>query len=399
MFRSSLVIAAALVVGCNSTPANNQPGQPAAGQQAAGQPAAGQDGKFDNAPAADPAKPALPPRPAAERKANNAEPGHCEFADLSMKDESVIASVDGTDIKVSELGDDFVSAEKKALSTYCTELDRIRTAAVERAVQDKLLAAAAKAEGKDGDTYVKDAVTAAVTEPTDAEMAAYYEKFKREGAPEFDQVRAQVQRAMMEERSKEAFQTIIDGLKSKAQIQTMLPDVRPPAVEVDIPEHAATFGPEGATVEVVEFSDFECPYCAKAATAVSEVKKKYGDKVKFAFRHFPLSFHPNARPAAEYAHCANEQDKFWAMHDEIFANQKALGTESLRAAAQTAGLDIGELDKCLASDRPGKAIAEDMKKATEVGVQGTPSFYINGRPFEGGISGDALGAAIDAELG
>lgn len=397
MIRSSLVIAAALVVGCNATPANNQPGQPAAGQQAAGQPAA--DGKVDPAATPEPDKPALPPRPAAERKANSAEPGHCDFADLSMKDESVIASVDGTDIKVSELGDDFVSAEKKALSTYCTELDRIRTAAVERAVQDKLLDAAAKAEGKDADTYLKDAVTAAVVEPTDAEMSAYYEKFKREGAPEFDQVRPQVQRAMMEERSKEAFEKIIDGLKAKAQIQTMLPDVRPPAQELDIPEHAGTFGPEGATVEVVEFSDFECPYCAQAATAVSEVKKKYGDKVKFAFRHFPLSFHPNARPAAEYAHCANEQDKFWAMHDEIFANQKALGTESLRAAAQTAGLDIGKLDQCLASDRPGKAIEEDMKKATEVGVQGTPSFYINGRPFEGGISGDALGAAIDAELG
>lgn len=397
MIRSSLVIAVALFGGCNRTPAHLQSGKPAAGPQAAVQPTA--DGKVDPAPTAVPDKPALPPRPVAQRKANSAEPGHCDFADLSMKDESVVASVDGTDIKVSELGDDFVSAEKKALSTYCTELDRIRTAAVERAVQDKLLDAAAKAEGKDADTYLKDAVTAAVVEPTDAEMSAYYEKFKREGAPEFDQVRPQVQRAMMEERSKEAFQGIMDGLKGKAQIQTMLPDVRPPAQEVDIPEHAATFGPDGATVEVVEFSDFECPYCAQAATAVSEVKKKYGDRVKFAFRHFPLSFHPNARPAAEYAHCANEQDKFWAMHDEIFANQKALGTESLRAAAQTAGLDIGELDQCLASDRPGKAIEEDMKKASEVGVQGTPSFYINGRPFEGGISGDALGAAIDAELG
>ncbi|MEM6995222.1 MAG: thioredoxin domain-containing protein [Myxococcota bacterium] len=389
MTRTLCLFAAVSLTGCS-----NPSAQPPAAKQAAAAPAA---------PAAAtpeaPKPPPLPPRPAAERKANNAEPGHCMAADLGLKSDAVIASVNGTDIKVSDLGDDYDKAEKKALAAYCTELDRLRGAAVRRAVEDKLLAAAAEGAGKDADSFLRDKVSGAVGTPTDAEVSAYYAKFANADAPPLEQVRAQVERAIVEENSKKVFADLMADLKSKAQIQKMLPDVRPPAQDVDIPTHAATFGPEEAVVQVVEFSDFECPYCAKAATAVSEVKKRYGDKVKFAFRHFPLSFHKNARPAAEYAVCANEQDKFWALHDEIFAKQKELSADSLRASAKTAGVDLAKLDECLKSGRPGQAIAEDMKKASEVGVEGTPSFYINGRPFQGGISADELGAAIDAELG
>ncbi len=389
MTRSLVVIAAVVLAGCS-----NPPAQPATGQQAAAQTPA----KAEATPEA-PKPPPLPARPAAERKKNDAEPGHCLAADLSLKNDAVVAAVDGTDITVTDLGDDYAAAEKKALAAYCTELDRLRSAAVRRAVEDKLLAAAAKGAGKEPDAFLRDKVSAEVGTPSDAEIQSYYTKFANAEAPPLDQVRPQVERALIEEKSKKVFADFMGELRKKAQVQQMLPDVRPPALDVDIPTHAATFGPDEATVEVVEFSDFECPYCAKAATAVSEVKKRYGDKVKFAFRHFPLSFHANARPAAEYAVCANEQDKFWALHDEIFAKQKALGVEALRAAAQTAGVDMGKLDECLKSPRPGQAIAEDMKKASEVGVEGTPSFYINGRPFQGGISADELGAAIDAELG
>lgn len=393
MTRSLFLVAALAIAGCSNPTAN----KPAAGTPAATPAAEGGDKAETKAEVAK-AEP-LPDRPSAARKKNDAEPGHCPAADLSLEAEAVVASVDGVDIKVSDLGEDYVSAEKKALASYCTELDRLRTAAVGRAVEDKLLAAAATADGKDAEVFLREKVTAAVAKPTDAEVDAYYGKFKREGAPPLDQVRPQVERALMEESSKKVYAGIIADLKAKAQVQQMLPDVRPPAVKVDIPEHAATFGPKEAVVEVVEFSDFECPYCARAATAVSEVKKRYGDKVKFAFRHFPLSFHPNARPAAEYAHCANEQDKFWSLHDEVFAKQKELSVESLRTAATTAGMNIETLDECLKSERPGQAIAADMKKATEIGVEGTPSFYINGRQYQGGISADELGKAIDAELG
>jgi len=391
MTRCSLILAAVLAACSNSA------APPPAGQAA---PAAAAAPATATPPATPPvaAAPELPARPAAKRKANNAEPGHCPAADLSLQEDAVVASVDGQDIAAKDLGADYVTAEKKALAAYCTELNRLRVAAVNRAVDDMVLTAAAKVDGKDTNTFVNEKVMGAIKAPSDVEIAAYYAKFSQEGAPPLEQVKPQVLQAMNKERSEKAYAELVGGLKSKSQVQTMLPDVRPAALDVDIPDHAASFGPDDAVVELVEFSDFECPYCAKAATAVSEVKKRYGKKVKFAFRHFPLSFHKSARPAAEYAHCATEQDKFWAFHDEVFADQRNIST-NLAETAKKSGLDEEKLKACLASDRPGKAIDADMKKAGEIGVEGTPAFYINGRPYQGGISADAIAAAIDAEIG
>ncbi|HFE46674.1 MAG TPA: DsbA family protein, partial [Nannocystis exedens] len=151
-------------------------------------------------------------------------------------------------------------------------------------------------------------------------------------------------------------------------------------------------------VEVVEFSDFECPYCSRAADTVHELIKRYPTKVRFTFRHFPLSFHANARPAAEYAQCAHEQGLFWPYHDLLFANQRELGTEKFDELAVTAGLDQTKLKECLASSRAGTHVATDLAKGQEVGVGGTPSFYINGRAFTGNPTVDGIAAAIDAEL-
>ena len=155
---------------------------------------------------------------------------------------------------------------------------------------------------------------------------------------------------------------------------------------------ADAIGGADAQVEVVEFSDFECPYCARAGEVVGEIKKKFGDRVRFSYRHFPLSFHPNAKPAAEHAQCAQEQGKFWEMHDAIFARQRELGGDGLRVAATQAGLDLELLDRCMESGRARQQVEQDMAKGAEIGVRGTPSFYINGYPFE--ANPDALEAAI-----
>ena len=115
------------------------------------------------------------------------------------------------------------------------------------------------------------------------------------------------------------------------------------------------------------------------------------------FRHFPLSFHQNARPAAEYAQCAQEQGKFWPLHDAIFAAQRELSPDKLKELAGQVGLDMDKLTSCLAG--VGQFIEADMKAAAEAGVGGTPSFYINGQNFDGNPTVAGLSEAIDAELG
>ena len=322
----------------------------------------------------------------------------CEAADLSLDPTTVVAKVGDKEIKMSDLDPAAADAESQALRRYCSELARVRQAATDAAVENALLEDAAKAQGVDVEAFVRGRLEKAVPEPTDEDVEAYYAKFKKDDAPPLEAIRPQVVAAIRREGSEKVYRELVAEVRAKAQIEITLPDMRPPAQDVDVPEHAPTFGPEAAKVQVVEFSDFECPYCAKAADIVNNVKAKYGDRVKFAYRHFPLSFHPNAKPAAEYAQCANEQGKFWEMHDAIFENQRELAGEGLKQRASQAGLDMGELQACLASGRATTAVDQDMEKGRVVGVEGTPTFYVNGRTLDGGLSEQALSDAIEAEL-
>lgn len=323
--------------------------------------------------------------------------GACGDADLSLPGTMVVGSVNGESISASEFGDDAKGAELEARRAYCNELDRIRESALQRAIDDKLLAAAAKTAGVDVDAYLRDSLTKAIDEPSDSEVEAFYDANKKPDAPPFAAVADQVKASIMRERSQAAYEKHVRDLESKAEVARSLPDVRPAALDVDIPTHTATFGKDGAAVEIVEFSDFECPYCARAAEAVRSLEKTYGDKVKFAYRHFPLSFHPNAKSAALYAQCANSQGKFWKMHDAIFAAE-GLSADALRSAATKAKIDLGKLDECLASTDAQSEVSADLAKATELGVGGTPTFFINGRLFNGQPTADGLSQAIESEL-
>ena len=323
----------------------------------------------------------------------------CGGAALTLPAGTVVARIDGKDIKVEDLGDDLARAEKQALRTYCQEITQARENMLDNFLQQRLLTAAAEAEGKDISSFVQAKVDAEVPTPDEAAIAAFYEANKSPNAPPLDQVRDQVIQAMKGEGGERVLTKLLDDLRAKAKVTRLLPDVSPPPLDLSNPPHAAFVGPEDALVRVVEFSDFECPYCSRAADTFRGLKDKYAGKpVQFVYRHFPLSFHPNARPAAEYAQCAQEQGKFWAMHDGIFAVQRELSPEKLKEVAAQAGLDVAKLDECMASGRVRGQVDADMQKAQEVGVQGTPSFYVNGQSFAGNPTVDGLSQAIDAQL-
>lgn len=158
-----------------------------------------------------------------------------------------------------------------------------------------------------------------------------------------------------------------------------------------------TEGKQGAKIQIVEFSDFQCPFCSRVAAPLGEVKAHYGDNVSITFKHFPLSFHQNAMPAAIASMCANEQGKFWPFHDLAFQNQKALGTDDLNNYAKQVGVDEKKFAECIASGRTKAKIEADMAEARAAGVRGTPTIYINGRKFNSpsGYSLDAFTSVID----
>jgi len=161
---------------------------------------------------------------------------------------------------------------------------------------------------------------------------------------------------------------------------------------------APSFGSADAKVTIVEFSDFQCPYCSKAAEVTRQIKEKYSSKVRLVFRQFPLSFHDKAHVAAEAGMAANAQGKFWQMHDLMFANQAALDRESLDKYAKQAGLNVATFKKALDSKQYVVAVDADVKLGGEAAVNGTPSLFLNGARVQDPTNFDAVSAMIEAEL-
>lgn len=322
----------------------------------------------------------------------------CEQASLALPEDAVVAELEGQKITAKDLGPELAAAEQKALREYCAGIDQNRRMALDNYVTERLVKKAAAAAGKGEDEWVREQLMTKVGEPTDEEITKFYEARKSPDAPPLELVRPQVAAAIQREKAEGAIRSIIDELKKGSGVKEMLPDVRPAPVDLTAPAYTAVAGKKGGKVQVVEWADFECPYCSKAADTLSELKKKYGDRVEFSFRHFPLSFHPNARKAGEYAQCAGQQGKFWQMHDEIFKNQSSVAEEDMKRHAQTIGLDQAKLDACLASGQGAKEVEQDYQQGLQIGIEGTPSFFVNGRPHTGAPTVEALSAAIEAEL-
>jgi protein-disulfide isomerase len=160
----------------------------------------------------------------------------------------------------------------------------------------------------------------------------------------------------------------------------------------------ASFGPASAKVQVVEFSDFQCPYCSRAATVVHQIKEKYGDKVRFTFRQFPLPMHPNAKIASEAALAANSQGKFWEFHDRLFKNQNQLDRAGLEEQAKQTGLNMAAFKKSLDDHKFAEAVDSDVKLGEKVQVSGTPSMFVNGARVQNPTSFEAVAEMIEAAL-
>jgi len=160
-------------------------------------------------------------------------------------------------------------------------------------------------------------------------------------------------------------------------------------------------GLKDAPVEIIEFSDFQCPFCGKFfSETLPLLKQKYIDtgKAKIIFRDFPLGFHQFAQKAAEASECADEQGKYWAMHDKIFGNQSALDTASLKKYAQEIGLDTAKFNACLDSGQFASEVQKDLADGQSYGVSGTPSFFINGISLVGAQPFSAFEQIIESEL-
>lgn len=232
-----------------------------------------------------------------------------------------------------------------------------------------------------------------------AERAAEMKAFKDEIQSEIAQLRQDMTQLRTAQTELEGKQRELAEAAPEAPSRPAPQRPDPKAVYAVPVGDAPVLGPDNAWITIVEISDFQCPFCARAQGTLAEIRDVYRDDVRIVFKHNPLTFHQRAMPAAIAAECAGEQGRFWEMHDAIFDNQRALEDEDLeRYAAQLPNFNERRWKKCVAAKRPEDKILSDQRYATQIGARGTPTFYVNGRVLPGAQPFEAFRRLIEEEL-
>jgi len=262
-------------------------------------------------------------------------------------------------------------------------------------IADEVLKRETAARHTTADELLRAEVVQKVAAVTPEEIQATYESVKGRFAdkPEAD-VKAQIEQELKQQRLSERRQAFLKELKAKAGVQVLL---EPPRLAVEAADGPVR-GPSEAPVTIIEFSDFQCPYCVRAAPTLKKLGEVYGDRLRLVYRDMPLAIHPFAPKAAEAAACAREQGKFWEMHDRLFDAKGRLEIADLKIYARDIGLDGAAFASCLDSGRNESRWKADKAAAEGYGITGTPAFFINGRLVPGARPFETFADIIDDEL-
>jgi protein-disulfide isomerase len=326
------------------------------------------------------------PRPPAGASPQKQEPG------------AAVARIGGQTVTAGEL-DELVKKDLAQLEQqYQEQRYQLRRQALEAMLRKRAFEAKAKEKGMSTEDLVDKEIAAKIPEPSDEEVRSLYDRAKAGGQqlPPFEEVKADIVRYIKSQKGQGALAEYYDGLRKEMSIEVLLPPYAPPKVAVDAT--GPSKGPANAPITIVEFSDFECPFCVKAEPTVKQLMDAYPGKIRLVYRDFPLPNHAKAPKAAEAAHCAGDQGKYWEMHEKLFANATKLEVKDLKGYAKDVGLDTGKFDQCLDQGTKAGEVEKHRKAGEDVGVTGTPAFFINGRMVSGAQPLEAFRAIVDQEL-
>ena len=308
----------------------------------------------------------------------------------------VVATVGASSITLAEVDD---RALQQPVSNFGSvrlsqALYDARRDTLEQMIADRLIDQEAKTQRLERSALIEKEITAKIPPVTETDIASWYQANQaRVQDATLDQVRQAIRSYLTQERMQGIREQYLGSLKARTPVRVML---EPPRQK--IAGSGPDKGPASAPIEMIEFSDFQCPFCLRANPTVTQVLNTYGDRIHFIYRHFPLPNHPNARPAAEAASCAAEQGKFWPYHDRLFANPGKLSDADLKQDAADLGLDGAKFNACVDSHKFKSQVDADVQAGSEAGVNGTPAFFINGRAVSGAQPYDLFKRIIDEEL-
>ncbi|MGA8868634.1 MAG: thioredoxin domain-containing protein [Candidatus Sulfotelmatobacter sp.] len=305
----------------------------------------------------------------------------------AQDDSGVVAEVGGVKITMSELE----QQESAKLLGAHYQYYQIEIKALDELIDRKLIEQKAKSEHLTVDQLFDRDIKPLIKDPTEDQMEVYYEGLETDQP--YEVVRGKILEKIRQLRTDKARAAYASKLRTESTVYVTL---APPRVDVGV-ETAQMIGPKDAPVTLIEFADYECPYCQKVAPDLKKLQAEFGDKVAYTYRDFPLPMHPQAEKAAEAARCAGEQGKFWEFHDELFQS-KELDFDQLKVHAQALKLDTARFNKCLDSGDEAAAVGQDRKEGQRLGLTGTPSFFINGHFLSGAVDYATLRGIVQQQL-
>lgn len=310
----------------------------------------------------------------------------------------VAAQIGDRTITVGEVDDRWQQTDPGTRSQAIQQIYDGRKKALDAIVAEILIAEASAAQNIEPEAFTSAGVTR-LTEPvSDGQVLAFFQANQAQMQGRGMDVMSPLIRQYLDEQGRvEAFERLIAELSAEGPPYRLVLDA--PRQQIDLSPDDPTQGSADAPVTLVEFSDFQCPFCAQVVPTLKRVEQTYGDKVRIVWKNFPLTaIHPQAFGAAQAGRCAQEQGMFWELHDVLFANQQALQPESLKTHALAAGLDAAAFDACLDSGQHADSVQAQMDIAMALGVVSTPAVFINGRLVSGAQPYDVFARIIDEEL-
>lgn len=311
----------------------------------------------------------------------------CALAQIDPNQKQVVAEVAGDKLTLADL--DQKESGKLLQARYQYYLNQRK--ALDQLVGDKLLEIDARGKNLTVDQVLEQYAYKDIQDPTDDQLRVYYEGLESDQS--YEAVRAQILDHIRELRRSKAKAAYIQHLRTTSSVQVFL---QPPSAQVNI-EKAFVKGSRSSPVVLVEFADYECPYCQKINPQLKKLEADYTNQIAIAYKDLPLPMHHKAEKAAEAARCAGDQGKFWEMHDVLFASN-LLQLDELKEHARVLKLDTGQFDQCLDNGVHTADVKNDLEEGKGLGLTGTPSFFINNHFISGAQDYDALRSIIDQEL-
>jgi protein-disulfide isomerase len=306
----------------------------------------------------------------------------------------VLAEVEGEEIRAQDL-EEALAVPLAKLEEQIYDLKRKK---LEEMIGEKLLAREASRRAISVQQLLDAEVTSKVGVVTGQEVDTFYQQNRGRLQGDEKSLKERIRSYLQSQRIDAQREAFVSQLRSQRRVVVRLAPPKPIRVAVEGRDGAAVKGPAEAKLVIVEFSDFQCPFCRRVLPDLYKLLEAYSKDVKLVFRHFPLdAIHPQARLAAEAAECAGTKGRFWEYHDHLFA-QSDLSLPRLKELAKGLNLDVAAFEQCLNDEAVKARVAQDVEAGTRAGVTGTPTFFINGRPLVGAQPFDSFKSVIEQEL-